>query len=455
LFKIKIVILVVCLILWGGTLAMAASASNLSRDEIITRQLECVANNYDSKQLVRWEDVCYTQQRGFSKDVAVTETGSFEIAKVPEVRVRTRSLEPSRFDMAQAEPSRAQVTLDEAGNVSIGGNIVKTEESADTPEDEDGAEEPEEDLGPMSTEEAPGEEQITEEPLAEAEPVKEKGSFWKLDPLFQPDNPLTDIEFGTEVFSYEYREDEAMNLEGYMYGIYGAFTYRTALNERIHSLKDVFSDTNSINMFKLEGRFSYGLLDYASYGTGEDEDIPNWSAEVRGLVGYDIPFMAQSRVTPYLGIGYRYLLDDQGPGTTTTGNWLYDRESHYVYLPLGLEAQFPIKGSWSWGFSAEYDLLIDGEQTSHLEDGGTGLDTLDNDQNDGYGVRGAVRLMKTTQYFDMYLEPFVRYWRIDNSEDSVITSGGVPVSDDGDSVYVGWEPKNDTTELGIKMGLKF
>ena len=105
-----------------------------------------------------------------------------------------------------------------------------------------------------------------------------------------------------------------------------------------------------------------------------------------------------------------------------------------------------MKNDWSWGVTVEYDVFIDGNQTSHLEDGNVGYDTSTNDQNDGYGLRGSVRVMKQTDAIDFFVEPFVRYWDIEDSEVSLTTVNGAVVG-------AGLEPTNNTTEYGLKIGI--
>ena len=286
--------------------------------------------------------------------------------------------------------------------------------------------------------------------------VKKKHWF-SIHPALTRDNPLTHVEIGGESFFYSYREPDLMKTKGYKNGIFGSFTYRLKENERPQSLKEIFSGSSGVNMLRVEGRYAFGKTDYESNGTGSEDGIPYWAIECRGLAGYDIPLTSAVRLTPYVGLGYRYLYDDGGGGVTTTGHWGYDRESQYVYLPLGLETEYKFKNSWSIGLTVEYDYFIDGEQTSHLEDGGTGYDPLENDQNDGYGLRGSFRVMKESQAMDFFVEPFVRYWDIEDSKVSALTINGqvIPVPGSPGYVYGGREPKNNTTEYGVKLGLRY
>lgn len=266
--------------------------------------------------------------------------------------------------------------------------------------------------------------------------------------LFHLDRERFQFDFGTEVSRIRYAEPNLMKNKGYMYGVFGAVTYRTAGQEGITSWRDLFSGRSPLSLFRLEGKFSYGIVDYESEGTGTLDDIPDYMLEFRGLTGFDVFPVAALRLTPYIGLGYRYLNDDSGGKTTTTGHFGYERESNYFYLPVGLETFVKGKAGWGFGMTVEYDVFLDGEQKSHLGDAVTGLNTLKNDQNSGYGLRGSLKVMKETRKFNFYLEPFIRYWKIDDSEISPVTYSGVIVG-------YGREPENNSTEYGVKLGLQF
>ncbi|MDP2654331.1 MAG: autotransporter domain-containing protein [Candidatus Omnitrophota bacterium] len=277
--------------------------------------------------------------------------------------------------------------------------------------------------------------------------------------LFDRDNPRTSFEIGTEAFRYRYVEPGLMKVKGYMYGINTAFTYRVTENKNITSLKKVFGDGNKINMYRLEGRFSSGWLDYESEGSGTHDDENHYALEMRGIAGYDIPMGESNRITPFLGLGWRYLKDDSGGARTTTNHWTYDRESKYFYIPGGVELNSRFGSGWSLTLTAEYDIFLSGRQYSHLEDGpaGSNYDTLKNKQDEGYGARGSLRLMKSGEQLDFFIEPFVRYWNIEDSDVAALTRNGetVPVPGNPDYVQGGLEPKNNTEEYGIKVGIRY
>ncbi|RKY33328.1 MAG: hypothetical protein DRP68_02685 [Candidatus Omnitrophota bacterium] len=234
-------------------------------------------------------------------------------------------------------------------------------------------------------------------------------------------------ELGTEISHIKYEEPGVMEEEGMMYGIAGSYTYR-----------------NSI-MLKVEGRFAYGQVDYKNSGTLDN--IDDYILEFRGLGGHDFSIFTASTLTPYIGIGYRYLNDDMSGRITSTGALGYERESNYIYSPIGVEIITPLKNGWSVGAMLEYDIFWWGKQISHLTDVPGYLEDAENRQKRGYGVRGCIKFQKKGEKLDFVIEPFIRYWNIKKSEETQVSHilGTVTV----------YEPKNNSTEYGIRFTLKF
>ena len=256
------------------------------------------------------------------------------------------------------------------------------------------------------------------------------------------------IEIGFEGSKFDYEEPGLMTDKGNMYGIFINYTHRSRKNKQINHIKQIFHDTQKINVYKLEGKFSGGELDYDSQGTGSSTGARNYIFEVRGMVGYDLNFSDRTRFTPYMGVGYRYLKDDGGGETTTTGHWSYDREANYFYAPIGVEAHRVLTPGWILDVVLEYNWFISGKQKSHLGDVSTSYETLTNDQSRGYGLRGSFKITKEMEGMNFFIEPFFRYWNIEDSEVSPVVYSGVVVG-------AGLEPENNSTECGVKFGVQF
>jgi hypothetical protein len=238
------------------------------------------------------------------------------------------------------------------------------------------------------------------------------------------------FDIGPEIYYYDYDEPGVMEEDGVFYGVNAAYTYRKTV------------------MLGLEGRFAYGNVDYSSLGTGSIEDIDDFLVEARGTLGMDWNVTDDILLTPFSGFGYRYLNDDTGGKTSTTGARGYERESNYYYTPFGLAARWSAQRDWSVSISGEYDLFWSGTQKSHLSDAIASLNDLKNDQEDGYGVRGSVAVEKKGQKVDWLFETFLRYWDIDQSETTPVTLSGVIIG-------LGFEPANETFELGGRLTVRF
>lgn len=234
---------------------------------------------------------------------------------------------------------------------------------------------------------------------------------------------------GVEMSHITYKEPGVMEEKGFMRGIGGSYTYHNYI------------------MLRAEGRFSYGQVDYKNSGTMDN--VNDYMLEFRGLGGHDFHISSGSIITPYIGIGYRYLNDDSSGRLTSTGEFGYERESNYLYSPIGIETLTKSDNGWSIGVILEYDYFWMGKQKSNLGSGAAyygalGYYDIENDQNDGYGWRGSIKFQKERLKRIVIIEPFIRYWNIEDSKTT---------TDPGGTTY--WEPKNNSTELGINVSVAY
>jgi len=241
-------------------------------------------------------------------------------------------------------------------------------------------------------------------------------------------------EIGPDAYYSQYKEPGFMKNTGYFYGVQAAYTYR----EWVPMFP---TDEAELKwMYRVEGRYDWGVVDYdgAIVNLETDESIPysfdnkhDSAGEFRLLFGPDFP-KATVVDTIYSGLGYRFL-DDSESGDP----FGYDRQSHYVYLPIGFKTVRNLAGNWLISANAEFDLLLMGRQSSDLS--GFGFGTIHNKQNSGYGVRGSLGFEYTAKEIAVIIQPFIRYWNISQSE-----------------INNGWiEPKNNTTEIGLDFIFRF
>ncbi len=232
---------------------------------------------------------------------------------------------------------------------------------------------------------------------------------------------------GAEVYNFKY-EESVMDEEGVFYGFNFDFVTRPWA-------EDLQTDSSSDGgaMFGFDGRVAFGQVDYdGQLDDGTPLAIDNADdhvLEVRGFVGMD-RLAAHAMHNVYVGIGYRYLKDDLSVHPAG-----YERRSNYLYLPIGYRLDFGLDAGWSWGAGIEYDVFLWGEQKSYLSQADPTLPDVQNDQDEGFGYRASVKLQHKSSNGVLILEPFFRFWDIEDSEVSV---GFV-------------EPANETTEYGIQI----
>jgi len=218
---------------------------------------------------------------------------------------------------------------------------------------------------------------------------------------------------------------------------------------------------------RLEVRSGWGKVDYDGHvqdlttGTtypATTEDVDDNLIEIRGIWEYGSAGKEGGFWQPYFGLGYRYLNDDSSNMPTTViindqtvsiDDLGYQREANYVYLPLGVNCGLNIESNWLIGLKAEYDLFLGGLQRSHMSDVDPGWNDTHNKQNSGYGLRGSVRIAKLDEMQDWFAEPYLIYWNIKKSNNTDDTYYGSHTG------WISWEPKNNSTEWGVKLGVKF
>ena len=222
--------------------------------------------------------------------------------------------------------------------------------------------------------------------------------------------------FSTKVYEERHPVDNSffMSQDGWMIGI----------DSNSESYEDLYTG------FKT--RLALGQVDYTSNGTGTITGVPDYQFETTGYLG--LPSEGtNSRTTYFTGLGFRYLLNAMGHQATSTGHAGYDRESRYVYLPIGINFE-----TGPWEFRGEYLHFLYGQQTSKLSQASPGLGDITNDQEEGSGIKLRAKYYTST---DSGYEFYTDYWDIADSK--LDTTGNF------------MEPRNTTSELGIKYFFKF
>jgi hypothetical protein len=197
-----------------------------------------------------------------------------------------------------------------------------------------------------------------------------------------------------------------------------------------------------------EMEYVTGTDNYSGSGTAS---IPKYYFNLK--LAYAKTFNISDYVlAPYIGIGYRFL-DQNGAGvTSSTGAYAYDRQSTYIYLPVGVKRRDKLQNNAILETTAEFDYLLYGNQFSGLSimnnHGYSNYPDINNSQKSGYGFYLSAMYKGNDGWS---FGPYYKYWNIAQSDTvyATVTYGG--------SSYYGYayEPANTTNEYGFKVMYKF
>ncbi len=242
--------------------------------------------------------------------------------------------------------------------------------------------------------------------------------------------PAHALDLGYQVMAFHYQEDDLMEEDGTMHGVFGRYTAH--LGESI--------------MLRAEAEYSGGNLDYdGQYQDGTPAARDTWDRlfEARGTAGWVMApdaFHGKAAFIPFAGLAWRYWDD------VIEGAGGYEREISQYYAPMGLEARCAALDEWRFTARLEYDLFLGGRVKSHLGDAVAGLGTVTNDQDfgEGYGLRASFTAERRFDGWSLGVEPYWRFWDIDRSENADLT-------DQGRVVGYAWEPANTTRVWGLRL----
>ncbi len=419
--------------------ALSASAmDDDARLALIDRELSCVSTNV--KNGIDWNDVCATSsQRGtLDKDRMVTKSMD---QMIEEHSVIAQEMAQQTHENMLKEHGEYADQAKSVDDVIAEQGIMEGDEGSTAPANANGV--IQDDLDSTQSDRP----QYTQYARNNTGDGYEPVDFTPQGSLSSPAPSLNDrlenqnkAEVGFEYNRFRYVEPIFDLVDkGNLFGGYINYTARPAKSD---SLYDDIAD-----VYKVETRFNYGQVDYRSSGSGTLDGNHDFTLEGRILVGKDYAVMTDSRLTPYLGFGVRYLNDDSSGRATSTGALGYDRESRYFYIPIGVEFTTRLADGWLVAPNLEYDIFVNGTQTSHLSDVNAGFPDIKNKQRDGFGMRGSLKFIKQNKPINLVVEPYIRYWHIDDSDE---TTAAGPIF-----LVTGLEPENKTTEYGVKLGIEF
>ena len=242
-------------------------------------------------------------------------------------------------------------------------------------------------------------------------------------------------ELTLDITSYTYREVD-LNDNFFMEDKSAPFLYSVGLrNWGDAKAASNAKSTDLSFLYTLE--YSFGNVDYSSAGTGTMK-----KQYYKGRLEYYLSTSSKvvaNDLLPYIGLGYRDLLDDSGFKRSSTNHLGYDRLSKYYYVPIG--AIWYISDSLS--LKSQYNYFLEGKQISLLNEILPNIYTVnpENTQRLGWGIDLTLR-SKLNSKWSTY--GFFRSWYIEDS-DAVSCSA---------LIYC-MEPKNQTHEIGAGISYHF
>jgi hypothetical protein len=202
---------------------------------------------------------------------------------------------------------------------------------------------------------------------------------------------------------------------------------------------------------------AYGSVDYRSDGSiiGEPGDtrLDNVSQSIGQLelhVGKDFQLEGGTTITPFIGLGSRYLLDESGGEETVDGLFGYDREVSYGYVPVGVATRFRLGSASALTLSAQYNWVVHGDVKANFSDIDEELPDVEVELDKGHGFELSAMVSIPVGRNAINVGPFFRRWDIGRSKSFILTDP----EGSGESIEF-FEPKNHTGELGLRVTFSF
>ena len=245
------------------------------------------------------------------------------------------------------------------------------------------------------------------------------------------------FEVGAELFDYDYNERFEGETVARDDGKFGGITFG-------------YVETIGGGSF-LRAKLSvdFGSVDYSS-DDGEIEDVSQDIGQLEFHFGHDFRIGERASLTPFVGLGSRVLEDHSGGEETEFGLLGYDREISYAYVPVGLAATFRVGGSASLALSAQYNWVVGGEAKSDFSGIDPEFPDVKVDLQEGHGFEASAMVSLPIGRSAIGFGPFVRSWRIRQSESFVLTDP----EGSGESIEL-FEPATRTTEAGVRLSFAF
>jgi hypothetical protein len=155
-------------------------------------------------------------------------------------------------------------------------------------------------------------------------------------------------------------------------------------------------------------------------------------------------------VTPFIGLASRVLSDKSGGAESEDGLRGYDREVGYAYVPIGVATRFRLGSASALTLSAQYNWVVGGEAKSEFSKLDDELPDVKVELDKGHGFELSAMASIPVGRNAMNVGPFFRRWDIGQSKSFILKDP----EGSGESIEF-FEPKNHTSELGLRVTFSF
>jgi hypothetical protein len=244
------------------------------------------------------------------------------------------------------------------------------------------------------------------------------------------------FEVGAEVFSYGYEEFDQGNKVVRDEGTFGGLHFG-------------YVETIGNGLFlRALVNGAVGSVDYESDEGTKIDNVEQSSGRVELNVGKDFN-AGGTIITAFTGFGGRLLEDKSGGLVASDGSVGYDREVDYDYVPFGLAAGVPL-GRMQLALSAQYNIIVRGSSVARFSRIDPEFEDIEVRFRGGHGLEASALLGIPLDRHQLNFGPFVRHWSLKKSDSFIIVN-----PDDPTEAIELTEPKNRTTELGVRLSFAF